>query len=72
VATFNKSLKNIADYLQLNCGIDVSKAICNMTPAYIFFPDIPQPKPDPNKPGDLIPVSKNQHIPLEASSHRGK
>ncbi len=29
-----------------------------MTPANINLPYIPQPKPDPTKPGDLIPVSK--------------
>jgi hypothetical protein len=58
VAIFNKSLKNIADYLQLNHGNNVSKAIHNMTPANIILPDIPQPKPHPNKLGDLIPISK--------------
>ncbi len=57
-AIFNKSLKNIADYLQVNHGNNVSKAICNMMPANISPPDIPQPKPNPNKPGELIPVSK--------------
>ncbi len=46
---FNKSLKNIADYLQLNHGKDVSKAVCNMKPANIVLSDIPQPNPDPNK-----------------------
>ncbi len=29
-----------------------------MTPANIILPDIPQPKPDRNKPRELIPVSK--------------
>ncbi len=57
-ATFNKSLKNIANYLQLNHGNNVSKAVCNTTPANIILPDIPQPKPDPTKPGKLIPVSE--------------
>jgi hypothetical protein len=57
-AIFNKSLKNIANYLQLNhCNV-ISEAVCNMTPANIILPDIPQPKPDPTKPGELIPVSK--------------
>jgi hypothetical protein len=29
-----------------------------MMPANIILSDTPQPKPNPNKPGDLIPVSK--------------
>ena len=57
-ATFNKSLKNIANYLQLNHGNDVSEAVCNMTLANIILPDIPQPKPNPTKLGELIPISK--------------
>jgi hypothetical protein len=57
-ATFNKSLNNIADYLQLNHGNNISEAICNMTPANIILPDNPQPKPDPTIPGELIPVSE--------------
>ncbi len=57
-AAFNKSLKNIASYLQLNHGNDISKAVCNMTLANINLPDIPQPKLDPTKPGELIPVSE--------------
>jgi hypothetical protein len=57
-AIFNKSLKNITDYLQLNHGNNVSEAIRKMMLANIVLPEIPQPsKPNPNKPGELIPVS---------------
>jgi hypothetical protein len=53
-AIFNKSLKTLANYLQLNHGKDVSEAVCNMMPANIILPDIPQPKPDPNKPALVL------------------
>jgi hypothetical protein len=53
-ATFTKSLKNIANYLQLNHGNNLSEAVCNMTPANIMLPDIPQPKPDPTKLGAVL------------------
>jgi hypothetical protein len=56
--TFNKSLKIIADYLQLNHGNNVSKAVRNMTPANSILPDIPQPKPNPTKLGELPPSPK--------------
>jgi hypothetical protein len=46
-AQFNKSLKNIADYLQLNNGNDVSKAVRNMSPVIIAIPPMPVSKPDP-------------------------
>jgi hypothetical protein len=57
-AIFNKSLNNIANYLQLNHGNDVSKAVHNMKLANIILPDIPQHKPDPTKLGEPIPISK--------------
>ena len=46
-ATFNKSLKNIADYLQLELGNNVSEAMRNMTDTTISIPAAPTPKPDP-------------------------
>ncbi len=48
-----------------------------MTPAYIILPDIPQPKPNPTKLGELIPISeidmylwKQAHT--KASKHKEK
>jgi hypothetical protein len=38
---FNKSLQNIADYLQLNHGNNVSKAVRNLTPVTIIVPPAP-------------------------------
>jgi hypothetical protein len=77
MAIFNKSLKNIADYLQLNHRNNVSEAIRNMTPANIILPDIPQPKPDPTKPGELIAVTKFdtylwKQAHTKASEHKEK
>ena len=46
-ATFNKSLKNITGYLQLELGN-------NMT---ITIPATPTPKPDPTDPNVMIPPS---------------
>jgi hypothetical protein len=57
-AIFKKSLKNIADYLQLNHGNDVSKAVRNMTPANIILPDIPNPSPTPISRGTSSPSLK--------------
>jgi hypothetical protein len=37
-AQFNKSLKNIANYLHLNHGNNVSKAVQNLTPVTIRVP----------------------------------
>jgi hypothetical protein len=47
-AQFNKSLKNIADYLQLNHGNDVSEAVRNMTAVNIAIPPIPLGELDPS------------------------
>jgi hypothetical protein len=55
---FNKSLKNIADYLQLTLGNDVSEAVRNMAPVTIVVPPPPQGKPDPNDVSKLLPVDK--------------
>jgi hypothetical protein len=55
---FNKSLKNIADYLQLNHGNDVSEAVCNMTTVHIAIPLMPVGKIDPND------ASGTTHLPV--------
>ncbi len=57
-ATFNKLLKNIVDYLQLQHGSDVSEAVRTMMPTTITIPATPTPQPDPTNPGNVIPVSK--------------
>ena len=59
-AVFNNSLRNIADHLQYDLGNDVSEACRNMTPAIITVPNEPQPQPDPNSPGTMIPPSANE------------
>jgi hypothetical protein len=53
-ANFNK---NIADYLQLQLGNDLSEAIHNMTPEPITIPPAPTGKPDPNNPNVTLPVT---------------
>ena len=45
-AQFNKSLKNVANYLQLNHGNDVSKAVRNLTLVTITIPPKPVSQPD--------------------------
>jgi hypothetical protein len=54
-ATFNKSLKNIADHLQLELGNDVSEAVRNMTATIIDIPGAPSPTQNPNDPTKTIP-----------------
>jgi hypothetical protein len=54
-ATFNKLLKNMADYLQLQHGSNVSEAVRNMTPTMITILATPTPQPDPTNPGNIIP-----------------
>ena len=56
-ATFDKSLKNIANHLQLELSNDVSEAVCNMTDTKITIPAAPTPKPDPKDPTVMIPPS---------------
>ena len=46
-ATFHRTLKQIADYIQLNYGNEVSEAIRTMTPLIIDIPPVPQ-DPDPS------------------------
>jgi hypothetical protein len=55
-ALFNKSLKNIASYLQLHHGNDVSKAVCNMAPVTIIIPPKPTGPPDPTDITKTLPV----------------
>jgi hypothetical protein len=54
---FNKSLKNVADYLQLNHGNDVSEAVCNMLPVVITIPYQPTGKTDPMDSTKTLPVT---------------
>ncbi len=46
-ALFNKSLKNIVNYLQLNHGNDVSEAVWNMALVTIMIPPKPTAPPNP-------------------------
>ncbi len=57
-AQFNKSLKNITDYLQFNHGNNVSEAVCNMTTIHIAIPPVPVGKIDPND------ASGTTHLPV--------
>ena len=47
-ANFHRSLKHIADHLQLTCDNEVCKAICTMTPVVINIPPVPKGLNDPN------------------------
>ena len=53
---FHCSLKQIADYIQLNYGNEVSEAIRRMTPVIINIPAVPQDKQDPDNPSKIIKV----------------
>jgi hypothetical protein len=44
---FNKSQKNVANYLQLNHGNDISEVVCIMLPVVITIPNQPTDKTDP-------------------------
>ena len=57
-AQFNKSLKNIADYLQLNHGNDVSEAVHNLTPVDIPIPRQPVGAINPNDDTKRLPVTE--------------
>jgi hypothetical protein len=60
---FNKSLKNVANYLQLNHGNDVSEAVCNMLPVVITIPNQPTGKTNPMDSTKTLPVTDvNLHI----------
>ena len=54
---FHRSLKQIADYIQLNYGNEVSEAIRTMTPVIMDIPAVPQDKQDPTDPSKIIKVS---------------
>jgi hypothetical protein len=56
-AKFNCSLKNIANYLQLQLGNDVSEAIRNMMPVPITITPAPTGQPDLNNPNATLPVT---------------
>ena len=55
---FHRSLKQIADYIQLNYGNEVSEAIRTMTPVIIDIPDVPQDRPNSTDPSKVIKVSE--------------
>ena len=55
-AQFNKLLKNISNYLQLNHGNNVSEAVCNLTPVDIPIPRQPVVAIDPNDDTKRLPV----------------
>ncbi len=55
-ANFHQSLKNIANYLQLQHGTDVSEAIQKILAETINIPAVPQPKADPAT-KTIIPVT---------------
>jgi len=57
-AQFNKSLKNIAAYLQLNHGNDVSEAVRNLTPVNIAIPRQPMGAIDPSDATKRLPVTE--------------
>ena len=57
VTIFHRSLKQIADYIQLYYGNEVSEAIRTMTPVIIDIPAVPQDKQDPDDPSNIIKVT---------------
>ncbi len=56
-AMFHRSLKQIADYIQLNYGNKVSEAIQTMTIVIIDILAVPQDKQDPNDPSKIVKVT---------------
>jgi hypothetical protein len=67
-AQFNKSLKNITNYLQLNHGNDIFEAVRNLTLVTIMVTLTPTGKPDPDDGSKILPVRefdlylwKNEH-----------
>ncbi len=56
-AMFHRSLKQIADYIQLNYGNEVSEAFRTMTPVIIDIPNVPQDKQDPDDPTNIIKLT---------------
>ena len=68
-AMFHRSLKQIADYIQLIYGNEVSEAIRTMTPVIMDIPAVPQDKQDPNDPSKIIKVN-NIDIYLWKEKHK--
>ena len=66
---FHCSLKQIADYIQLNYGNEVSEAIRTMDPVIIDIPAVPQDKQDPDDPSKIIKVT-NIDICLWNEKHK--
>ncbi len=56
-ALFNKSLKNIANYLQLHHGNNVSEAVRNKAPVTIIISPKPIGPPDPTDITKTLPVN---------------
>jgi hypothetical protein len=56
-AMFNKSLKNVAEYLQFNHGNDVSEVVCNMLPGVITILNQPTGKTNPMDSTKTLPVT---------------
>ncbi len=54
---FYHSLKQIADYIQLNYGNEDFKAIRSMTLVVIDIPEVPRDKQDPDDPNTIIKVT---------------
>ena len=69
--TFNKSLKNIANYPQLELGNDVSEAVRNMTDTTITIPAAPTPKPDPKDPTVMISSSNINIFQWKQKNYQG-
>jgi hypothetical protein len=51
---FHRSLKQIANYIQLNYGNEVSETIQTMSPMIIDIPAIPKDRQDPDDPNTII------------------
>jgi hypothetical protein len=64
-ANFHRSLKHIADHLQLSCGNEICQAICTMTPVIITIPAVPTGEKDPNdssgKPSFQLTTSRSTY-----------
>ena len=70
-ANFHRSLKHIADHLQLTCGNEVCKAIHTMTPVVINIPLVPKEMKDPNdSTGQIILPVDNITIYLWKEKHK--
>ena len=68
-AMLHRSLKQIADYIQLNYGNEDSEVIRTMTPVIIDIPAVPQDRQDPDDPNNIIKVT-NIDIYLWKEKHK--